>query len=406
MVKYSCERCGKGFSQKSHYDSHNRRKTPCENNADKIKALVDKAVEEKIKELNNKKLIVENKEVNVNTDTMDHQQPKEVKKFKIKKKKLKIVNPKLRVASMFAGCGGLDFAFHKQPDRYNVVYVNDFDKDSCNTYEKYYKIKPICEDITKIETIPNCDLLTGGFPCQGFSVANLYRKEMDNRNKLYLELVRLLKLKKPKYFIFENVKGILSLGGYENNLDKKNHRGRIFKMIVSDLENCGYQVNTKLFKVKWYDIPQNRERVIFIGTRNNISEKINFKWPVEKQEITKTLKDAIGDLPIEYNEEIQHIGTRHKVKLTGYMGNRKLDWNEISPTITGRGGGTGGPVINVHPSEKRRMTVREYARIQTFPDDFMFEGSISSMYRQIGNAVPPKFSFILSNLIHELNSQL
>lgn len=391
MVKYSCERCGKEFSQKSHYDSHNRRKTPCENNAHKIKALVDKAVEEKLKELNNKILIVENEEVNINTEVIDTHQSKQ---------------PKLRVASMFAGCGGLDFAFHKQTDRYNVVYVNDFDKDSCNTYEKYYKFKPKCEDITKIEIIPDCDILTGGFPCQGFSVANLYRKETDNRNKLYLELVRLLKLKKPKYFIFENVKGILSLGGYENNLDKKNHRGKIFKMIVSDLEKCGYQVNTKLFKVKWYDIPQNRERVIFIGTRNDISEKINFEWPVEKQEITKTLKDAIGDLPIEYNEEIQHIGTKHKVKLTCYMGNRKLDWNKISPTITGRGGGTGGPVINVHPSEKRRMTVREYARIQTFPDDFMFEGSISSMYRQIGNAVPPKFSFILSNLIHELNSQL
>lgn len=348
MVKYSCERCGKGFSQKSHYDSHNRCKTPCENNVDK----------------------------------------------------------KLRVASMFAGCGGLDFAFHKQPDRYNVVYVNDFDNDSCDTYEKYYKFKPKCEDITKIETIPDCDILTGGFPCQGFSVANLYRTETDNRNKLYLELVRLLKLKQPKYFIFENVKGILSLGGYENNLDKKNHRGKIFKMIVSDLEKCGYQVNTKLFKVKWYDIPQNRERVIFIGMRNDISEKIKFEWPVEKQEITKTLKDAIGDLPIEYNAEIQHIGTKHKVKITGYMGNRKLDWNKISPTITGRGGGTGGPVINIHPSEKRRMTVREYARIQTFPDDFMFEGSISSMYRQIGNAVPPKFSFVLSNLIYELNNQL
>lgn len=404
MVKYSCEQCGKGFSQKSHYDSHNRRKTPCENNADKIKELVDKAVEEKLKELNNKKLIVENEEGNVDTDTMAHQ-PQEPKKIKIKRK-LKIMNPKLRVASMFAGCGGLDFAFHKQSDIYNVVYVNDFDKDSCDTYEKYYNFKPQCEDITKIKTIPDCDILTGGFPCQGFSVANLYRKETDNRNKLYLELVRLLKLKKPKYFIFENVSGILSLGGYENNSDKKNHKGKIFKMIISDLENCGYQVNTKLFKLKWYDIPQNRERVIFIGIRNDISEKINFKWPIEKQEITKTLKDAIGDLPIEYNEEIQHIGTKHKVKLTGYMGNRKLDWNKISPTITGRGGGTGGPVINIHPSEKRRMTVREYARIQTFPDDFMFEGSITSMYRQIGNAVPPKFSFILSNLINELNNQL
>lgn len=312
----------------------------------------------------------------------------------------------LKVASIFAGCGGLDYGFHKQKDKFNIVYVNDFDKDSCNTYEKYYKFKPHCEDIKKVKNIPDCDILIGGFPCQGFSIANFYRSETDNRNNLYLELVRLLKLKCPKYFIFENVKGILSLGGYDNNEDKKNNKGKIFKMIISDLEKCNYTVNTKLFKLKWYDIPQNRERVIFIGIRNDISNKIQFNWPIEKQEITNTLKDAISDLPIDYIEEIQHIGTKHKVKITGYMGNRKLDWDKISPTITGRGGGTGGPVINVHPSGIRRMTVREYARIQTFPDDFIFEGSVSSMYRQIGNAVPPKFSFILADLIYNLEIQL
>ena len=316
------------------------------------------------------------------------------------------MNSKLRVASMFSGCGGLDFAFHKQSDKYNVVYVNDFDKDSCDTYEKYYKFKPHCEDITKIKSIPDCDILTGGFPCQGFSIANLYRNETDSRNKLYLELVRLLKLKKPKYFIFENVKGILSIGGYENNIDKKNHKGKVFKMILDDLEKCGYQVHTKLFKMKWYDIPQNRERVIFIGIRNDIAKNIKFEWPKETQKITKTLKDAIGDLPIKYNEKNQHVGTKHKVKVTGYIGNRELDWDSISPTITGRGGGTGGPVINIHPSGERRMTVREYARIQTFPDNFKFSGSISSMYRQIGNAVPPKFSYTLANIISNIDKQI
>jgi DNA (cytosine-5)-methyltransferase 1 len=317
-----------------------------------------------------------------------------------------MAEPTLKVASMFAGCGGLDYAFHMQPDIYNVVYVNDFDMDACNTYEKNYNFKPECNDIAKIENIPDCDILTGGFPCQGFSVANQNRLETDNRNKLYLELVRLLRLKKPKYFIFENVKGILSLGKYETDEDKKNHKGSVFKMIVSDLENCGYNVHTKLFKLKWYDIPQNRERVIFIGVRNDISERIHFDWPTETKEITKTLKDAIGDLPIDYDEELQHVGSKQKVYINGYMGNRKLDWDKIAPTITGRGGGTGGPCINVHPSGERRMTIREYARIQTFPDTFKFEGSKSSMYRQIGNAVPPKFSYILSKIIHNLNKQL
>jgi DNA (cytosine-5)-methyltransferase 1 len=146
--------------------------------------------------------------------------------------------------------------------------------------------------------------------------------------------------------------------------------------------------------------------MIFIGIRNDCDENIIFKWPEENQVITKTLKDAIGDLPIEYDKEKQHIGTKHKVKITGYMGNRKLDWNKIAPTVTGRGSGGGGPVINIHPSGKRRMTVREYARIQTFPDDFMFSGSISSKYRQIGNAVPVKFSKILTKIIMSIENQI
>jgi DNA (cytosine-5)-methyltransferase 1 len=158
--------------------------------------------------------------------------------------------------------------------------------------------------------------------------------------------------------------------------------------------------------MKWYDIPQNRERVIFFGIRDDIAQRITFNWPEEKQEITKTLRDAISDLPIEYDESIQHVGTKHKVKVTGYLGNRVLDWDKVSPTITGRGGGTGGPVINIHPSQTRRMTVREYARIQTFPDNFVFCGSVSSMYRQIGNAVPPKFSFIVAKLLTNIEKSL
>lgn len=371
MGKYCCERCGKIFSQKSHYASHQNRKTPCDNNISQIKTLVNKLVKD---ELNN---------------LQSQQGPK----------------PKLKVASMFCGCGGLDYAFHKLSNDFEVIYANDFDKDSCDSYEKYYKFKPVCEDIKQIADIPECDVLTGGFPCQGFSIANLHRTKTDERNELYKELVRLLKLKQPKYFVFENVKGIQSLGGYDSNKDKQKRQGKVFKMIVKDLENCGYSVHTKLFKLKWYDIPQNRERVIFLGLRKDIAKKINFNWPDETQQITKTLRDAIGDLPISYDSKIQHVGSKNKVNITGYMGNRKLDWDSISPTITGRGGGTGGPIINVHPSEERRMTVREYARIQTFPDDFHFSGSMSSMYRQIGNAVPPKFSFVLAKLLIDLDQQ-
>jgi DNA (cytosine-5)-methyltransferase 1 len=300
----------------------------------------------------------------------------------------------IRVASLFAGCGGLDYGF-LQNSRYEHVFVNDFDKDACNSYEKNFKIKPMCGDIKQIETIPDCDIIIGGFPCQGFSMANPYRNENDKRNELYLEVLRLIKLKTPKYFLLENVKGLLNMGGYETTEDKKNQTGKVMKIILNDLKECGYNVSFKLFDIKNYDVPQKRQRVIIIGVRSDI--QFAPEWPVAPNKII-TLKEAIGDLPLEYDIKKQHIGTKHKCVVTGYLGNRELSWDEPSPTITGRGGGSGGPVIHNHPSLIRRLTVRECARIQTFPDSFEFAGSISSMYKQIGNAVPCKFGEFLSTI--------
>jgi len=310
---------------------------------------------------------------------------------------LEHVPGKKRVVSLFAGCGGLDSGFLKN-DAYTHVLVNDFDKEACKSYEANFKIKPVCGDVKKLTEIPDFDLLIGGFPCQGFSMANPYRTENDKRNELYLEILRILKLKKPSYFLLENVKGLLNMGGYETAKDKKDKTGKIMKIILEDLRACGYKVNFKLFEIKLYDVPQKRERVIIIGVRDDIA--FTPKWPEPSNKI-QTLKDAIGDLPIEYNPEIQHIGTHHKCAVTGFLGNRELAWDEPSPTITGRGGGSGGPVIHNHPSLKRRLTVRECARIQTFPDDFKFSGSISSMYKQLGNAVPCRFSEHLAKIFQD-----
>lgn len=311
--------------------------------------------------------------------------------------KVEVIPGTKRIASLFAGCGGLDYGFFTNP-AYTHVFVNDFDKDACATYEANFKIKTVCGDIKKITTIPDCDLLIGGFPCQGFSMANPYRCEEDTRNELYLEILRLLKLKKPSYFLLENVKGLLNMGGYETNEDKKNQTGKVMKVILNDLKECGYKVKFKLFDIKNYDVPQKRQRVIIIGVRNDIDFEPVWPEPSNKE---LTLKDAIGDLPIEYISDIQHIGTKHKCAVTGYLGNRELEWDEPSPTITGRGGGSGGPVIHNHPSLKRRLTVRECARIQTFPDSFIFSGSISSMYKQLGNAVPCKFAEHLSKIFEK-----
>jgi DNA (cytosine-5)-methyltransferase 1 len=429
MTKYLCETCQKTFAQKGHLEDHQNRKRPCKKD-NTIEELVEKKVQEALSKTNDGAVKIDTIPTTIiESNTMDYTQKtreelivickeKSIKGYSGKKKvdiiqlltptvnSLEVqkndntssipvvVNNKIRVASLFAGCGGLDYGFHNNP-KYTHVFVNDFDEEACKTYEKNFNIKPTCGDIKQIKTIPDCDILIGGFPCQGFSMANPYRDEKDKRNELYLEILRLLKLKHPKYFLLENVKGLLNMGGYETKEDKKNHTGKVMKVILNDLKDCGYNVKFKLFDIKEYDVPQKRQRVIIIGVRSDIH--FTPKWPEPSKKIL-TLKDAIGDLTIEYKTDTQHIGTKHKCAVTGYLGNRELKWDEPSPTITGRGGGSGGPVIHNHPSLKRRLTVRECARIQTFPDSFQFVGSISSMYKQLGNAVPCKFGEFLSKI--------
>lgn len=319
----------------------------------------------------------------------------------------------MKVVSLFAGCGGLDLGLIKAG--HSIVFANDIDKDCQTTYEKNIGKHFWLGDVKQLDTtiLPEYDLLTGGFPCQGFSVANLYREITDSRNDLYLQIVRVISETKPKYFLAENVPGLLSLG-----------KGEIAKMILNDFKNIGisngfkgYDVKMYLLNAANYGVPQGRKRVVFLGVSNSIEEhkrKILFQnFPPQKTHDNndpnlkpyRTLKDAIGDLPEPNSKEgekvLNHYGTKHKVKINGYLGNRKLDWDKPGPTIVGRGGGTGGPVIAVHPNCERRFTVRETARIQTFPDNFEFFGSVSSQFRQIGNAVAVDFAKHLGKVLKD-----
>jgi DNA (cytosine-5)-methyltransferase 1 len=309
----------------------------------------------------------------------------------------------MNVISLFSGAGGMDLGFIKAG--HNIIWVNDFDKDSCDTYNNYFKHEPICKPIEDIpsEKIPDGDVVIGGFPCQGFSIANPYRHLEDNRNKLYLELLRVIRDKKPKYFIAENVTGLCSMGGYETPQDKKEHKGRILKQILKELENAnkfGYDVKFKILNSANFGVPQTRKRVIILGTRKDVEYKLKHPDPMCEKDNWKTVSEALEGLPLEPTEDIpNHQGTAHKVKINGHIGNRETKPNKPSPTIVGRGGGTGGPVIIPHPSGKRRMTVRETARLQSFPDDFIFSGSISSQYRQIGNAVPWPMAYHIAKML-------
>jgi len=319
----------------------------------------------------------------------------------------------MRVVSLFAGCGGLDLGLVKSG--HEIVLATDFDKDCKLTYDRNFDHKLLLKDAKDLKgsELPDYDLLTGGFPCQGFSVANSYRSISDERNELYLEIVRLLHETKPKYFLAENVMGILSLG-----------KGKVVRQILKEFSEIaldegfpGYEVNLYKLNAANYGVAQGRKRVIFLGVSKKIDEmkrkELFDNFPPEpthsKEEDNKpgfmTLYDCIGDLP-NPGEEISdtilnHYGTNHKVKLNGYLGNRKLSWDKPGPTIVGRGGGTGGPVIAVHPNCERRFTVRETARIQSFPDSFIFEGSVSSQFRQIGNAVAVDFAYHLGKVLKD-----
>jgi len=298
----------------------------------------------------------------------------------------------MKIVSLFSGCGGLDLGFIKAG--FDVIWANDIFLDAVATYKKNIGDHITSNDIHDIDLddIPNCDGVIGGFPCQGFSIANMGRHVEDERNTLYLQFIRVVSDKKPKFFIAENVKGILTLG-----------KGAVFEKVKKDFANAGYAIHYKLFNTADYGVPQKRERVILFGLRNDIAEGLSVSFPPEpthgKSPIGLQLPwigcgEALSDIPepSEHTNIPNHEGSKYKLRFNGYLGHRKIDPTLPAPTITARGDEKGGVVIIHHPNNHRRMTVRETAIIQSFPLDFIFEGTKTSAYRQIGNAVPPLFA--------------
>jgi DNA (cytosine-5)-methyltransferase 1 len=294
----------------------------------------------------------------------------------------------MKVVSLFSGAGGFDLGFLKAG--HEIVWASDINKDCAETYRHNIGKHFVLADIRDIPAslIPDCDIVIGGFPCQGFSQANRNRHLHDERNQLYQEFVRVVREKKPKYFVAENVRGLLSIG-----------KGEAIRQIIHDFQNIGYRVDYRVFNAADFGVPQSRIRVIIMGVRNDVFLGY-FPFPEPTHSSTGdllskkwvTVGEALKNIPEpdESHDLMNHVYSKYKVTDRNFTGHRRTDPNKPSPTILAKD--TGGNVATHHPKNHRRMSVRESAIVQTFPLDFEFKGSLGSMYRQIGNAVAVLFA--------------
>lgn len=305
---------------------------------------------------------------------------------------------KPKLLSLFSGCGGLDLGF-KQAG-YEIVWANDFEHWSCETYAKNFGPHIVEASIADIDfsNTPDADIITGGFPCQDFSMIYKRGGLATDRGNLYKQFVRAVKIKKPKIFVAENVRGLITA-----------NRGRAIQQISEDFAELGYKVSIDLYNFADYGAPQLRERVLIVGVRHDIEFDFAKPEPTHFPENYVTSGEALkGVEGVLYNNEHQNIKdkTRRMLQLIPEGGNfasipkdspyyvkgmishvyRRLDRNKPATTIiAGGGGGTWG----YHFEEPRPLTNRERARLFGYPDDFVFDGSITEVRRQIGNSVPP-----------------
>lgn len=302
------------------------------------------------------------------------------------------------VASLFSGSGGMDLGFEYAG--FDVVWANDVNHWACETFRKNFKgiiAEGSIVDI-KANDIPNCDIITGGFPCQDFSMIWKRMGLKTERGNLYRHFVRIVVAKQPKMFVAENVKGLLSAD-----------KGRAVKQIVDDFAKAGYKVDVYPINFANYGAPQLRERVLIIGVREDLNKEFELPAPTHTPETYVTAKEALkGVEKVRLNNEHQKIepSTIAKLRIIPPGGNftdipkssqhyvkgmishvyRRLHPDKPSTTIiAGGGGGTWG----YHYSEPRPLTNRERARLFGYPDHFEFVGSITEVRRQIGNSVPP-----------------
>ena len=315
---------------------------------------------------------------------------------------------KIRVASLFCGCGGTDVGLrggfeylgkYYSHNNMKIVYANDIDSNACAIFEQNFGIRPDNRDIREVksEELPEFDVLTGGFPCQSFSIVaqNPIRLGIkDDRGKLFFEMCRILREKKPKCFIAENVKGIMTA-----------NKRSAFPLILKEFEDSGYDVKYMVLNAASYGVPQKRERVIIVGFRKDL--KIKFDFPEE----VFSIEDEYVPLKAVIEDEVGEKYFFSEKAVAGMMKNRESmnkgraqDINKPCNTVGAHLAkvslNSTDPVLMIG-NRYRRFTPREVARIQSFPENFKLVGTESAQYRALGNAIPPVMFWYVANAARE-----
>ena len=299
----------------------------------------------------------------------------------------------LKVASLFSGAGGMDLGFRggfttngeaygRLP--FDIVWANDMSAAACKTYTKNLGEAIHCGDVWEhLDNMPRgVDAIIGGFPCQDVSINGKREGLAGKRTSLYEAMVKAIAEIKPRVFVAENVKGLLQ------------DKGAMAK-VLADFSGLGYSLSYHLYLAANYGVPQMRERVFIVGTAPPV-KPFRPPWPTRQQGDWVTAKQAVSDLEtVEESEAINHVWSRAEV--SGEQGDRKLKPDQPAQTIRAECHGN----IQWHYSLPRRISMREAARFQSFPDDFIFASKLRETERQVGNAVPPVMAWHVANAVVE-----
>lgn len=314
------------------------------------------------------------------------------------------MSKKLKAITLFSGSGGLDLGFLKTK-KIDIQLANDFNFWACESYKNNIGDHIICGDIRDLTDIPKTDIVIGGPPCQGFSSANPKRGFDDPRNMMFKEYARIISESQPKVFLMENVSGMVTM-----------QKGEAFKLIKNELRSKGYKIYWKLLNSRDYGVPQSRKRVFIVGVRDDIEEEFSFPKPTVKDEkytpvisvLNKSIKEGDKNHSISKLTELNMLRLE-SIPPGGSMkdvpeelqnnSDLKRSMRRLHPAKPSHTIVHNNCDHYYHPIENRRITIREMARIQGYPDSYVFHGSKSEQSRQVGNSVPVGLGYAMAKQI-------